>query len=419
MEGSGRDRSSEHASSSGRRSTVSNAKFEVEKFDETSNFDMWQCEVMDVLIQQELEIALEGKPDDMTDQGWKKLNTQVCSTIRLCLTKEQKYFVMRETNAKVLWQKLEDKFMKKSIESRLHLKKKLFRFQFREGISMSEHLNSYNQILADLLNLDVEIEDEDKTLLLLNSLPDTYEHLITTLLYEKETRWRPQSRYPRKKNGFHSKTRATSRGSSVGRKLARDECSFCHNKGHWRKDCPNRKGQQQNQPSTANVVDRDDDSDFSLISSSSICHSDEWIMDSGCTYHMCPNRDWFTDFTKIEGGAVLMGNDSACKTQGIGSIRLKLHNGSIKTLTKVRYVPDLRKNLISLGFLDSKGFRIAIEDGTLKVLMGVQVAMKGLRRGNLYFLGVQPGFGPGIRVYPGRNPDSISGPGSGPVIPGL
>ncbi|KAG2686192.1 hypothetical protein I3760_10G165700 [Carya illinoinensis] len=103
MEGSGRDRSSEHASSSGGRSTVSNAKFEVEKFDGTSNFGIWQCEVMDVLIQQELDIALGGKPDDITDQGWKKLNTQACSTIRLCLTKEQKYFVMRETNAKVLW----------------------------------------------------------------------------------------------------------------------------------------------------------------------------------------------------------------------------------------------------------------------------------------------------------------------------
>ncbi|KAG2687294.1 hypothetical protein I3760_09G044700 [Carya illinoinensis] len=392
MEGSRRDRSFEHASSSGCRSTVSNAKFEVEKFDGTSNFGMWQCEVMDVLIQQELDIALGGKPDDMTDQ---------------------------ETDARVLWQKLEDKFMKKSIENRLHLKKKLFRFQFREGISMSEHLNNYNQILADLLNLDVKIEDEDKALLLLNSLPDTYEHLITTLLYGKEkisfedvssslisneyrrkdkqvhqdtssetltARGRPQSRYPGRRIGFHSKTRATSRGSSVGRKLARDECSFCHNKGHWRKDCPNRKGQQQNQPNTANVVDRDDESDFSLASSSSICRSDEWIMDSGCTYHMCPNRDWFTDFTKIDGGAVLMGNDSACKTQGIGSIRLKLHDGSVKTLTEVRYVLDLRKNLISLGSLDSKGFRIAIEDGTLKVLMRVQVAMKGFRRGNLYFL---------------------------------
>ena len=46
-------------------------------------------------------------------------------------------------------------------------------------------MNDYSKILADLQNLDVEILDEDKALLLLNYLPDTYDHLITTLLYGK------------------------------------------------------------------------------------------------------------------------------------------------------------------------------------------------------------------------------------------
>ena len=41
------------------RTMVSNAKFEVEKFDGMNNFGMWQCEVMDVLVQQELDITLE------------------------------------------------------------------------------------------------------------------------------------------------------------------------------------------------------------------------------------------------------------------------------------------------------------------------------------------------------------------------
>ena len=50
---------------------------------------------------------------------------------------------------------------------------------------MSKHLNDYNKILANLQNLEVEIKDMDKALLLLNSLPDTYDHLIITLLYRK------------------------------------------------------------------------------------------------------------------------------------------------------------------------------------------------------------------------------------------
>ncbi|XP_028111575.1 uncharacterized protein LOC114309870 isoform X1 [Camellia sinensis] len=43
------------------KTMVSNAKFELEKFDGTNNFGMWQCEVLDVPTQQELDIALEKK----------------------------------------------------------------------------------------------------------------------------------------------------------------------------------------------------------------------------------------------------------------------------------------------------------------------------------------------------------------------
>ena len=48
------------------RMMVSNAKFEVEEFDGTNNFGMWQCEVMGVLVQQELDITLEDKPEGMS-----------------------------------------------------------------------------------------------------------------------------------------------------------------------------------------------------------------------------------------------------------------------------------------------------------------------------------------------------------------
>ena len=140
---------------------------------------------MDVLIQHELDIALEDKPEEMSDKDWDKINRQACGSIRLCLAKDQKYFVMREIKAKELWKMLADKYMTKSVENRLYLKKKLFRFQYHVGISMSKHLNDYNKILANLQNLEVEIKDMDKALLLLNSLTDTYDHLIITLLYRK------------------------------------------------------------------------------------------------------------------------------------------------------------------------------------------------------------------------------------------
>ena len=80
-----------------------------------------------------------------------------------------------------------------------------------------------------------------------------------------------------------------------------------------------------------------------------------------------------------------MGNDNSCKTLGIGSIQLKNDDGSTRVLTEVRYVPELKKNLISLGVLESKGYGVIIRDGVLKVVSGALVTMKGTRKNNLYY----------------------------------
>ena len=195
------------------------------------------------------------------------MNRQTCSSIRLCLTKDQKYFVMHETVAKNLCRKLDDKYMTKSVENRLYLKKKLFRFTYKDDTSMCNHLDAYDKILAYLRTLDVKITDEDKAPFLLNSLPEKYDHLSTTLLYGKktisyelenimsnntvqkqdihDTRESPFSYALKirgsledKKYRSKGKFRYKLRGTSLNRKLAKDQYSYCKNKGHWKIDCP-------------------------------------------------------------------------------------------------------------------------------------------------------------------------------------
>ncbi|XP_070679414.1 uncharacterized mitochondrial protein AtMg00300-like [Malus domestica] len=58
----------------------------------------------------------------------------------------------------------------------------------------------------------------------------------------------------------------------------------------------------------------------------------------------------------------------------------------VKELTGVRYVPILKKNLISLGTLEAKGFRFHSDRHTLKVTYGALVVMKASRCGHLYLL---------------------------------
>lgn len=91
---------------------------------------------------------------------------------------------------------------------------------------------------------------------------------------------------------------------------------------------------------------------------------------------MCPHRHWFTTYESVDCGTVLMGNDSPCKAIGMGSIKIKTHDGVVRTNTKVRHIPDLKGNLISLGTLESLGYRFSAEGGVLKVSRGALVLMK-------------------------------------------
>ncbi|MCY6525143.1 GAG-pre-integrase domain-containing protein, partial [Actinobacillus pleuropneumoniae] len=61
-------------------------------------------------------------------------------------------------------------------------------------------------------------------------------------------------------------------------------------------------------------------------------------------------------------------------------------DNTVRTLTSVKHVPDLKKNLISLGVLDSNGYKFTGQEGILKVFKGALVVMKAEKVGNLYRL---------------------------------
>lgn len=51
---------------------------------------------------------------------------------------------------------------------------------------------------------------------------------------------------------------------------------------------------------------------------------------------------------------MILGNNVVCHVKGIGSVRLKMKDGSVKRIHDVRYIPEVKRNLISLGSLERK-----------------------------------------------------------------
>ncbi|KAK2970510.1 hypothetical protein RJ640_001715 [Escallonia rubra] len=153
------------------------------------------------------------------------------------------------------------------------------------------------------------------------------------------------------------------------------------------KDCPERKWKKKDNSKTTDAGVVEDNSDDADVLSVTISSSDEgWILDTGCSYHMCPNRDWFATHRSFDCGKFLMGNDVACKVVEICSIQIRMHDGIVRTLTDVRHVQELRKNLIYLGTLDSNGCSYRAAGGVMRIMKGALVVMKGLKQNSLYLL---------------------------------
>ena len=113
------------------------------------------------------------------------MNEKACGQIRSYLTNEVKYLVKDEECAMTLWRTLKEKYLRKSPENRLYAMSQVYGFRMKFGVSMHDHVSRFEKLLADLKNLDKDITDEVKAMILLHSLPDEYSHFVTTLIYGK------------------------------------------------------------------------------------------------------------------------------------------------------------------------------------------------------------------------------------------
>nr|GEZ87543.1 retrovirus-related Pol polyprotein from transposon TNT 1-94 [Tanacetum cinerariifolium] len=170
---------------------MTGAKFDIEKFDRTADFELWSVKMHALLIQHGCEVALEVLPADMEAQ----------------------------TKA------------------------------------------------------EVKFEDEDLALLLLTSLPASYEHFVDTLLYGREALTLEDVMATL--NSKEIKERSKTKG---------DDGEGLYVRG----------GTHQ-----------------ALL---------DWIMDLGGSYHMTHRLDLFSDFIECDRGKVLLGDNKECKIRVAGEL---------------------------------------------------------------------------------------------------
>jgi hypothetical protein len=89
--------------------------------------------------------------------------------------------VLEEATTKDLWDKLGNLYQCKSLVNKIFLRKKLYNLRMRDGDSMVKHFNTFNTVVSQLVSVEIKISNEDKCIILLFSLPYSWDSLVVAI----------------------------------------------------------------------------------------------------------------------------------------------------------------------------------------------------------------------------------------------
>jgi len=107
-----------------------------------------------------------------------------------------------------------------------------------------------------------------------------------------------------------------------------------------------------------------------LMFSNNVEKKDSWILGSGCT-HVCKRREWFTNFREMDSEVINTAadpskqNGATLRIKGMGDIFLKISIANVEkgiVLQDVYYVPNIRKNLMSVSQIERKGKELLLKE---------------------------------------------------------
>ncbi|GFY86925.1 hypothetical protein Acr_05g0005640 [Actinidia rufa] len=341
-----------------------------------TNYAIWKPRMEDILFCKDLHDPLENKgekPEATKDEEWRKMNRKTIGLIRQCIGHEVFHHVAQETSAYDLWIKLEEMYQSKTSRNKALLMRRLVNLKLQRETTVAEHTSEFQSLVNQLTSVDLQFDNEMQALLLLSSLPESWETLVVSLsnsapngklttsmvmdaLFNEEARRREMGSTDQSESQALVSEGSRERGRGQGRGLHRGtrkgrwrsqargrtvRCFYCDQEGHIKRDCPKYKAQDQSSNTAATVVMADDDEIDVLLAASDDEKSD-WVLDSDSAYHLCRDREVFSTYAACEG-RIWMANNTASRVVGRGSVRFRMASGRDAGLTLVEEFSEFSK----------------------------------------------------------------------------
>eukprot|EP00253_Pinus_taeda_P032333 PITA_32333 len=390
-----------------------------DKLRENSDYHGWKTSLDLTLEEQEVLDYVKGKIPEppsnapaATKIKYTKGEVKAKKIIRDSIDKRLVAYISDLNTSKEIYDKLVSMFKVSDANQILFLKNKLNNIKKGKDEDIQSYFLKITEIKNDLLSIGEIISNRELNITTLGGLQLEWYIFRATILnsdrilgfeelmsrcIQEETRMLEQkmpsnrgnptafSTHAKKRNNVGSKGHFNGKPGSKGGKKGR--CFACNKFGHCARESPNRRDtshdddlnhsrgyfndRRNDRYEESNVVS-DKQKEYYLISALSTTFPPDslgnWLIDSGTSRHFSGYKEALSNLIEKEAILeIILGDDATYPVKGVGNVTLQLDQGNSIHLQEVLYIPNLKKNLVSISAMEDKGYKVAFIDGKVRV----------------------------------------------------
>eukprot|EP00253_Pinus_taeda_P002351 PITA_02351 len=141
--------------------------------------------------------------------------------------------------------------------------------------------------------------------------------------------------------------------------------------GHYVRECPDKRDSHHDDDqhhSQGNQRNGRSNGRAALSTTAPPDSLGNWLIESSASSHFTSYKEALSNLIEKETNLeIVLGDNSKYPMKGVGNVTLQLKQGNTIHLQEVLYVPDLKKNLVSISAMEDKGYKVAFINGKVRV----------------------------------------------------
>lgn len=388
------------------------------------NYEMWKFGITFLLDAKELSEFVEGadeEPDKAKNLNewkmWRKSRSQAAVILLTSVEQALHPNLINCSSPQAIWDKLKALYGEVSEDAAASAWQQYYDFKIDDNEPVNVQIEKFESIYKKLENIGEKVSEMSVISKLLSSLTPRFsafrmawectpkdaqkiENLTVRIIredkrlkedHESETTLALQVQAMNLKKQEPKREYLTK--AQIQELKKRTRCKICKKIGHWMRECPDNVFEDDGKQGVKNDDLKTMETyicEVSALSSETTCkEKDIWIADSGASMHMAWERESFTTLQPSEEITfVRIADNKILHTAGIGTVDIQVTlEGQVydRQLTNVLLVPDLRRNLFSVGVVNNKNYSFHAYNDRCEIRNPKgELSLVGTRYGNLF-----------------------------------